>query len=103
MINIVHRKGWEMERRQEGNEKVDHLVNPEFNDARSREEMNCKAGVRREDCCVVAQNCKLRMTHPRHLIGLFVSTHVDKYLAIYGQFVSISEDLNVQEGKHLNI
>ena len=57
--------------RKQGIDIVDHLVNPEFNDARSREEMNCKAGVRCEDCCVVAQNCKLRVAHPRHLIGSF--------------------------------
>ena len=43
-------------------------MNPEFNDARSWKEVNCKASVRCEDCCVVAQNCKLRVAYPRHLI-----------------------------------
>ena len=43
-------------------------MDPEFDDARPWENVNCEAGVRREDCRVVAQYCQLRVAHPRHLL-----------------------------------
>ena len=46
---------------------VDHLMNSEFNDARSWEEVDSEAGVCCEDCCVVTENCQLWVAHPRYL------------------------------------
>ena len=55
-----------------------HLMNPELNDTGSWEEVNGKAFVRCEDCCVVAQNRKLRMPHPGHLqCSLLLSFEVE--------------------------
>ena len=47
-------------------------MNPELNDTGSWEEVNGKAFVRCEDCCVVAQNRKLRMSHPGHLQCIYL-------------------------------
>ena len=49
-----------------------HLMNPELNDTGSWEEVNSKAFVCCEDCCVVAQNRKLRVPHPGHLQGIYL-------------------------------
>lgn len=63
-----------MTRKKEGTVKVkgwikvvDHLMNSEFNDARSWEEVDSEAGVCCEDCCVVTENCQLWVAHPRYL------------------------------------